>query len=186
LGTNGSLRDTDADGCWDVISGRTASGSTFAYDIIDGQCNGMERGQVKAQVVTGSIESGEFTIMLVDALQNATIAVLIKDQESSSAYFIPRLMQDEVTYGTLDYHYSPIGLQMSVAGDQAHIVVPDRMTAAVNLMQTESGKTLSIFDGQLDAGTTTITVPSTVASGAYVLTVVTDRGTQTVAFTLQR
>lgn len=177
------LRDVDGNGCWDEISGHSPSGAAFSSHVLDGQCNVAIKPSLQVKLIDGSLESSSYVIALFDEAAQQTIGLLLKDASSQHVDFIPSLHSSEGKGAQASVEN--IGIQMSVGGERAVIAVPDDMNASVSLVQS-NGESTALFSGELVSGNTTIALPSTITSGEYTLSVVTDKGTQSVSFTLQR
>lgn len=181
VNSQGVISDSDNDGCWDIITGQSANGATFSCHVIDGQCNGALNGATEVTLIDGSLESASYVIALRDPVSKQTLGLLLKDAGSAAVSFIPGIRQGKDSQSTVEN----IGIQMSVGGELAVIAVPDHTNASVKLVQT-NGESTALYNGELATGNTTISLPPTASTGAYILSVVTDSGTQSVAFTLQR
>lgn len=180
LQSKGTIIDTDADGCWDQITGQSANGAGYAHHVIDGMCNKGIPKECTARVVSGSIETTEYVIEVLDSRSNRAVGMLIKDADADHVAYIPGVW----VHGTPEQP-STIGIQMSVDGDLAVIAVPNLTEASVSLVQS-NGTTMPLFAGALAEGNTTIALPTNISTGAYTLSVTTDLGSQSVSFTLQR
>ncbi|MCO6465250.1 MAG: hypothetical protein J5I53_01415 [Bradyrhizobiaceae bacterium] len=183
--SEGVIRDTDGDGCWDEVSGTSASGARFSYRVVDGLCHSTLQASLKATIVSGSLEADEYAITITEIGTDKVVGVLIKDRDTRNVAFIPSSVTLAPSKSLTTETPAAIGIQMSVDGDQALIAVPKSTEASVKLVHAD-GQAVPLYVGELSRGMTTITLPADVNSGEYVLSVVTDRESQSVAFTLQR
>ncbi len=182
----GSIHDTDGDGCWDIIRGNSASGASFTHLLIDGQCtNGTVTEDIQALLVEGALDSESYEIVMRSTRTFSSVATLIKDADKAFAILVPGRTSPDNPAGSIQQP-SVVGIQMSITGDEALIAVTDGVNAAVSITQADGSTSLELFEGELRKGTNSISVPTSVRAGAYVLSVVTDRGTESINFTLQR
>ena len=178
-----ALRDSNGDGCWDQLVSRSANGAEVLHLVFDGFCNASLNATLQVRLIDGSLESDSFVIALYDAVAKQTLGLLLKDAGATHVAYIPGIQQKA---NRKDIASSKsIGIQMSVSGESAVIAVPDDVTASVTLVQP-NGESTALFTGELNSGNTTFSLPAAIVAGAYVLSVETEIGTQSVAFTLQR
>ena len=178
-----AMRDANGDGCWDQLLSRSANGAEVLHLVFDGYCNASFNATLQVRLIDGSLESDSFVIALYDATVKQTLGLLLKDAGTNHVAYIPSIQQN-VNRKNIATAKS-IGIQMSVSGESAVIAVPDDMAASVMLVQP-NGESTALFTGELNSGNTTFSLPAAIVAGTYVLSVETEIGTQSVAFTLQR
>ncbi len=178
------LVDQNADSCWDRVIVRTTNGIQRELYLVDGLCGApIAAINLKAEVRSGSLEDGDFEVAIIADGSNEIVGTLYYDESDTPVTFIPSV---HYTQRVVQRDRLPIGVQMSINGDRAVVAVAENVHATVHLVQTDSGKTIPLFNGTLNQGTTMMAMPEAITSGAYIFMIATDRGSGSLAFTVQR
>ncbi|GEM_PF-2726324 len=176
------LTDRNADGCWDIATMKLPSGATQTMAVVDGACSETFRvTDVRTQVTQGNIEGDEWHLLLVSKADNTPVGTLYKDSQTPYVLFIPSVLRVGTSNSTQE-----IGVQISVLGDKAIVASDNRTHASIQIVQTDGGQPIDIFDGFLDSGTTSVSIPPSVQSGTHIFSVVTTKGRSSVPFVVQR